>query len=200
MNKAAYIVIGGLTGLIVLLGGLLVTHQSSPPQSAPAQTYGSLAGPDIPFPYLQWGGVYAYNAGPSITATSSVLCSIQNTVGTSTLDMAGIRFDSNGMGSQTFDISTSSSQLGSSTIGFVIGATIGATPTSPTVFAWTPGDISTSSTALRILGSAANNNTNGTTLFMWNTGDWLTFRIATATPGTFAAYATGQCSVRTTKL
>lgn len=149
---------------------------------------------DISSPYLQWGGVSQYSVGVSPTATSSVFCSIllPTTAGTSTILGVSFRTISNGLGSQVFYISTSTTVVGSSSPALISAASI---PAAGGVIAWQPGIQSTSSPdVLGNLESIVGNK--GMTPFIILPGQRVNFRVATNTPGTFAAYLGGKCTAR----
>ncbi len=155
------------------------------------QKFGSLAGPDIPFPYLRWGGFGPiWHAAQSPTATSSVICAIQPPIGTSTPTFISWRPDNLAFGSgQTFDISTTTAAngYGSSSPALVQGASLASS------VVWIPNASTTAN--VNVLNGT---NGNGSTIFtIVNTSTssptFLTFRVATATPGTFATGLAGNC-------
>jgi len=51
---------------------------------------GALVGPDIPYPYLKWGGVADEARSMEISKASTTLCSFTSPAGTSTLTFASI--------------------------------------------------------------------------------------------------------------
>lgn len=185
-------VIGGLLGLVVLLGGL-VLGKPAPAPTVATPSFGALSGPDIPSPYLRWGDVLQWAAGPATNATSSVLCAIQNTYGTSTILSAGIRVDTTGLGAQTFDISTSSSAsngFASSTPALIYAGTL---PVANATYRWMAGVLATTSSQITTLMPISTSNNSP---YIIAPNEYLVFKIATGTPGTFASYVTGQCTAR----
>lgn len=54
-------------------------------------SYGALSGPDIPSPYLQWGGVHEFRGENDMAGATTTPCYIQSPSGTSTLDYAAFR-------------------------------------------------------------------------------------------------------------
>lgn len=55
------------------------------PAGASAVKIGSVASPDIPSPYLTWGGLTTYRANVAFTAATTTVCALQSPVATSTL-------------------------------------------------------------------------------------------------------------------
>lgn len=154
---------------------------------------GAATGPDISSPYLQWGGVEMWNASVSInTATSSVLCSIQNTSGaTTSLAFFGAHINTNGIAqNQTFDISKSSTAYGTSSPAFIKAGAI--TGSAQKDVAWETGNGTT--TASGILGSDSFLKT-GETPFLVAPNEYVNFKIASGTPGTFSSYYSGNCGM-----
>ena len=80
--------IAGLIAAVVLLLGGYVFHTP-----AVENVFGALAGPDIPSPYLNWGGMRQWNNGLSFTQATTTPCAIQSPAATSTLVEAGVRVD-----------------------------------------------------------------------------------------------------------
>lgn len=168
---------------------------------------GSLAGPDIPFPYLRWGGlgpIWNSASAPAATTTSSVFCSIAVPTGTSTIAFASWRPDAvNGFGTgQVFDISTSTTVAGSST------PALAANLSFSTSQVWQPDASNTyvGGQSQYVLGQTSNVDgaQNVFTVVSSPTGAagplYLNFRVATPTPGTFSSYPTGNCQVQFVQL
>lgn len=82
MNRSSF---GALIAVLALGGivavGALVLNGKPATPSTPA---GAISGPDIPSPYLAWGGVAIYGGSQSL-AVASTTCSIQSPAATSTL-------------------------------------------------------------------------------------------------------------------
>ncbi len=170
-----------------------------PPQ-AQAQNdvrYGSVASPDIPSPYLRWGGlgpIWHFSESPAATTTSGVFCSFAVPVGTSTVTFASWRPDntSGSFGaSQIFDISTSTLVSGSSTPALIYGASFSAgqiwepistssSPSAPTFVLYNSANTVGALNAFTVVSSIANPL-------------YLNFRVATSSAGSFANYPTGNC-------
>lgn len=84
----------GVSALVALVvaGGFVLLFPKQATQVV--NTLGSVASPDIPSPYLQWGGIYHYGGSTTaLTQNASTTCSIQSPAATSTLRYAAIRFD-----------------------------------------------------------------------------------------------------------
>lgn len=182
-------IIGGAIVAVIL--SVLGVHLFSSPNSpvAPAN-YGAVSSPDLPFNYLCVGGNCSYKAKVALTASSSVICAIQNPTGATTT-LAGAGMSVNGVGgftvSPTMDISTSTSQYGSSTPAFVYAHTLTATPGS--IVAYYPGTQNTSATIWGVISG------DGSQTAVIAPNQYVTFRIATSSAGTFAGgYLTGFCS------
>lgn len=193
MDKIKIIVAGLVVAIVAAVGVMAV--RPAAPVTAPG--FGALAGPDIPSQYLKWGDVTYFNYGPAISATSSVFCSVQITA-TSSLEGIGVRFDGNSLGaSQTFDVSTSSTAVGSSSPAFIKAASVGTGPTAsaPTAFAWQPGTVATTSPYTGLAGPIS-----GATPYVVNTNEFVNWRIATGTPLANTGQLSGQCTLRTVKL
>lgn len=185
------LIVTAVVAAVISFGSYMVFGHSAPTQ----QTPGSLAGPDIPFPYLRWGGLGPiYNAQQAIQATSSVFCSIQNPSGaTSSVSLATTRIDGNNFGvTEVFDISTSTTQFGSSTPAFISGYSL-TTNASNTAIVWS-GNAATT-TAGNVLGAAS---FNGSDPYIIGPTTWLNWRIASATPGTVTTGSTlsGNCQAQ----
>lgn len=182
-----------LAVLLVLLGlGYAATRPAhSPTSETPAP--GALSSVDNLGPYINFGGVTEWNASGQPQATSSAFCSIQNrNFSTSTILAVGLRIDSTGLGTQTFDIATSTTQFGTSTPALVYGATVPVA--SGGTYRWSPGGIATTSnqtTVLMPVGGLSNGSP-----YVLAPNEYLNFRIASGTPGTFASYLTGKCTAR----
>lgn len=81
----------GLVALVgVVLGGIALLPKADAPQSP---QLGSLAGPNIPYQFLNWGGVPIFNFGITVKQATSTVCAIQSPAATSTLIAGSIRMD-----------------------------------------------------------------------------------------------------------
>lgn len=198
MDTTKKAVIGAVVALLVAVGFVVVDKNDSQPvaNNGGNVTLGALAGPDIPSPYLSWGALQDWRSFFDPVASSSAVCSYQATA-TSTLDGLGLAVDTNGLGAQRIYISTSTTRFGSSTPAIAILDVPATVSTSfPFIRAWQPG-IATS-TAEDILGDTM--PPRGISPYVIGKDQYVTWRVATATPGTFAAYLAGKCSVKTTRL
>ena len=97
------------TFIVAVLGGVVVLAGSTvfgPVKTVVEQRVGALSGPDIPFPYLAWGGVRAtqYHTD-TLNAASTTACSFQNLGATSTATGA-IRLDVSSTSATTVQIGT----------------------------------------------------------------------------------------------
>lgn len=87
-----------VVAIVLILGAFMFVHPSDGAPGTPGtkgadgQTYGSLAGPDIPFPYLNWGGVNTTQASMTMNQGTTTPCAIQAPAATSTLRLASAAF------------------------------------------------------------------------------------------------------------
>lgn len=192
-----HIATGFISVVIAVVLSLVMAQGKIGPQGPAGQNgsdgrYGALAGPDIPFTYLKWGGVQEVNASAALTATTTFLCQIQAPPATSTLRLATVRVDSNATGAFTFDVSTSSALsggYGSSTPAYIKAASVPATADGAP-FIWTPDATTTPGTNSGLWGTVS---ATGQRLDYIRPNEYVTFRIATGTSGTISSFATGQC-------
>jgi len=77
-----------VAAVVALVVGFVLPRQTA----QTVQNLGSLVGPDIPSPYLRWGGVAVYNAAASLKQGSTTPCALQSPNATSTLEAGGINF------------------------------------------------------------------------------------------------------------
>lgn len=166
--------------------GVGVSFSTSGPQTVD-KPVGALTSPDLPYNYLCVGGVCTYTVKGTLAATSSSVCAIQNPRGaTTTVTAASLQITANGMAqNQKLDISTSSTALGSSTPSLVWNKTV--TGSAQASISWTPQATSTP----QLIGI---NTLTGETNVVLGPTEYLTFKIATGTPGTFSSYWTGTCT------
>ena len=157
---------------------------------------GATPGADLDSKYSSRGGVKFYHESQAMTATSSVLCAFQNPFApaTTTIDKIVAERRSGFTAATLFDISTSTTRFGSSTVALIRAKSVAAAGKDTTI--WVPRN-STSSVP-----------TNTNTLF-WNEygaegspfivkgTEWITIRNATGTPG--SETLTGDCSFEGTK-
>jgi hypothetical protein len=137
------------------------------------------------------GGVDYASVQVSMAASSTFPCAITNPFGTATSTMLNhiVQVTSNGIGSaQLLDVSTSSTAYASSSPAFVKAYSAAAGQFTQV---WTPGIGST--TRPGILGYDSF-SPNGDSPYVVGPSQFVTTRIATGTPGTFASYYTGTCS------
>ncbi len=84
MNKTT-VLASAVIAIVVVLGGWFILP---PKVQQTVQNLGSLAGPDIPFSYLNWGGIRQENRSQSFNQASTTLCSLIGPAASSTLDFA----------------------------------------------------------------------------------------------------------------
>lgn len=178
----------------LVAGGVVVVMQHQAPTG---KTLSAAAGPDLPFQYLKWGGVEEWRASATFSATSSVPVAIQNPVAaTSSIDFVGCNIGANALGAQNFDISTSSTALASSTPALIYGGSLASGAQKS--IAWVGGNASTTNS--KVIGGDSFLKT-GESPYLLGPLEYVTFRIATGTPGVFAGgYLTGSCSLKVTPI
>jgi len=138
-------------------------------------------------PYVSINGIQQYYYNQPMSATSSVLCSLANPFNaTSTLVSYSAVTTVNLLGAQSFDISTSSTAFASSSLALVRAYN---TPTGQSTILWQPLATTTSSKLIGVEATGVIGNSN----IVLAPSDFITFRLATGTPGTYAAYNQGSC-------
>lgn len=142
-------------------------------------------------PHYRIGGVGAIWQQSSLYASSSVFCSLK-IVATSTLDSFTLGARNNTLGAQVFDLSTSTTQYGSSSPAFISSGVLGSISTN---LVW-GGTATTTNTKLIGLtpgptGTLGNSGASDNIIYP---GQFINARIATTTPGTFATYQQGNCA------
>lgn len=172
---------------VIALAGVVFLFLHQGVSIAPDPTVGSSPGPDISSPYHSWNGVLFYEYNQSMVATSSVVCSIHNPFSaTSTLvSYSAFRITDGIASAQTVEVSTSTSAYATSSTP-MIRAYSWASGTQRAL-AWGGPATTTSSGVIGYeLGTGASN-------ILIPPSQFVNLRIATGTPGTFAAYWTGRC-------
>lgn len=135
-------------------------------------------------PNLSINNVREFYYSQNTIATSSAVCSILNPFNATTSILSyAFEVVSNGLGAQTFDLSTSSTHLASSSPALIRAATI---PAGRSTAFWVAPGGAASATVL----SAA---TNGRQQAFLKPGEYLNIVLATSSPGTFGSYLTGTC-------
>ncbi len=153
----------------LVAGGLVV---ALPKDSEGKPTLGSLAGPDIPSPWLRWGGVTEYAGSMALAQATTTVCAIQSPAATSTLQAAFVRFD---VSSTTASVVT----IAKATTAFATTTSIGA-------------DYNIAANAQAFINASTTNGVAGASeVFGPNT--WLVIGMKGGT-GTFSP--TGVCGAR----
>lgn len=106
-----------LVGAVLAAGGFWVTQPTVQQIiDRGGDNLGALAGPDIPSPYLKWGGVARYSGSiPFQTATNTV-CAIQSPAATSTLQSVVLRFDVSSTTASAVEIAKASTRFATTTL------------------------------------------------------------------------------------
>lgn len=216
MNKIEKVLLGiGLVGLIGVIYSKSfevsvpkqdapVVNVSSPSVNVPSpivnvsvpdQRVGAVPTLDgVDSPNVRVGGLGYYYYSQSIAATSSTICSVR-VAATSTIAGAfTVNVRSNSMGyTPLLDIATSTTQTGTSTPAFVKAYTVPLLGSYLTWFA------NSTTTGANVIGNNVTMNSLSDVVVF--PGQFINVKLATSTPGTFAAgYLTGTCSALIQKL
>lgn len=178
-----------LVGLSLVASGLAISRSEDIKLAAVA-TLDAVDNPFISINLRQtWQG------SQSMMATSSTICSFKNPFNaTSTLKSLSFIITNNGIGgSQTIDVATSSTNLGTSSPAY-IKKFAASTAMYPVV--WGGGATTTNAD---LIGNAVSNNVGHSDNII-GPAEYVNFKIASGTPGTYAAYYTGRCAVEFQKL
>lgn len=181
-------VLWGIVIVIVLILGVTFPRGNS----VVKQIVGAVPVLDgIDSPWVSIGGVKQYYYSQSMTATSSVVCSLKNPFGaTSTLLRYGVSVTSNGIGvAQTVEVSTSTTNgtpTSTSSPAFIKAFAAGAGQFS---FMWNGNSATTS--ALVVGGQPYSTGRSDDIL---GPSDYINFVISSGTPGTFSTYYGGRCT------
>lgn len=108
------LIVGGVI-LAIVLGGIGMFTPVGKTATQAVQKLGALAGPDIPSPYLQWGGVYQYNGVQTMQTATTTLCAIQGPTATSTVSFADFSVTTGTSTAATIDIGFGSTKYATST-------------------------------------------------------------------------------------
>lgn len=156
-----------------------------------SQTLGAVSTLDgIFYPYVKIADSREYYWNTAFSATSSVVCSIQNPYkATSTIPRVSVIGTVNSFGAHLLDISTSSTAFGSSSPAFVKAFNTGTGQFNINWFA-------NSTTTNTILIGAKAGSLNSVSDVILGPTEYLTVRIATSSPGTFGTYNSGRCGAR----
>lgn len=90
--------------LALVLGVMAVTKAPVVKEVTVEKSVGALAGPDIPFSYLNWGGAITQRGSMKLAQATTTVCAIQSPAATSTLEWA------------QFDMTTSSTTASVATV------------------------------------------------------------------------------------
>lgn len=139
-----------------------------------------------------------------MTATSSVICAFKNPYNaTSSISALSAESRSNGIGvAHNLYISTSTSAFGSSTPALVSAFPMGTGQWS-IEFAKNSATSTNSTAGGGGLGDTTllpGRDQTGASLYVLGPSEWITWRIASTTAGTFAAYNAGECSAIVKKI
>ena len=166
--------------------------------------FGAIPGNVVSSNFFEIGGIEGYYERQSILATSSVLCSIQNKLSaTSTIESAAAQITrgvfTSGTQYNTLDVSTTTAafRFGSSTPALIYAKPLRSLAS--TTISWqpngattTPDRFSNNDSSLR--GVLPSIRDDGSSNILIGPYQYLTFRIATGTPGTLAEPFLGTCS------
>lgn len=202
MNKQVKV---GLLVVLALLGGLGLASLFAPEKTKEVirevirEPLGALPGPDISSEFWSAGALKRYSQEiPINTGTSSVLCAFENNFsGTSTIAHVGVDITRGVTGANTIYISTTTALFpyGSSTPNLIADFRIPSGKTAR--IAWNPNTATTTNAAGNPASAPpdvlAGISISGASNYLIGPGEWLTVRVATGTPGTFATGFAGTC-------
>lgn len=170
MNKLSTILLSGITALVVVLFGISFAPENT--RTIVEKPLGAVSSPDIPSPYISYGGLIHWANAVQLNTATNTLCSIQSPAATSTLVYASVFFTS-----------TTSPSLVQISKGTTISGTSTSALSSATPFAANQGGYVVASTSVDSLA--------GTLVFAPN--QFLVVQqFGVAVPGTMSP--TGQCS------
>lgn len=112
MDIVKTIIAAATASLVIGIGFLTMTPESK----EGTQSFGALAGPDIPSPYLNWGSVRTWNYSTALKQSASTTCSFLSPSASSTLEAAGIKFDTASSSAIIVDIGKSTSAFATTTL------------------------------------------------------------------------------------
>jgi hypothetical protein len=112
MDKIKNILTTVLIALVVSFGTVVV---ASAPEEAPEDTLGAVSSPDVPSPYLSWGGVRQHAENKGLTTATTTVCAIKSPAATSSLSFAGLELVTSSTTASTITFAKDSDGNGSST-------------------------------------------------------------------------------------
>lgn len=93
MDTPKLIIIGILALSLGAGTAIFVDHTGSAPATETGKQFGAISSPDLPWPYIAYGGVAHVAARTdSLTQATTTVCALQSPASTSTLQFASIRF------------------------------------------------------------------------------------------------------------
>lgn len=113
MDKLKTVAVAALTALVV---AMVWGTFKAPVTKVIEKQFGALAGPDIPSPYLNWGGLRTWNARQELKTSTTTVCSIQAPASTSTLDHFAVRFTVGSTTAKTIYMAKGASMQASTTL------------------------------------------------------------------------------------
>jgi len=79
--------------------------------------FGAVASPDIPSPYLQWGGVYVWSQSTTaLNTASTTICALQSPAATSTLLLASVKLDVSSTSASTLTLAKATTAFATTTL------------------------------------------------------------------------------------
>ena len=187
-NIKNYLVVGIVVVTVVLGVAIfqktpIVNNTVNVPEQTPP--FGAIPGTSIDSNIFSIGGVQFAKFGQAVTASSSVLCAVQNPFrpATSTIDRITVRLSDGFTVASAFDISTSTGRFGSSTVSLIDGAILPAD--AQTDIVWTPRNSTTSiiTKDSGVSSELAWSHDIDSNPFILKGSEWITVRNATGTPG-----------------
>jgi hypothetical protein len=148
---------------VLLTAGVFVTGQ----HTGQPQAFGAISSPDIPSPYLSFGGVRRWAGhSESLNQATTTVCAIQAPAATSTLISGGIRLSVSSTTSSTITIAKASTATATTTI--IATGSVGA------------------NAQATILAASSTYSAGALTDRIFAPNQYLVFNMSTTTGGTFS--------------
>lgn len=117
MNNIKNLTIVAVVAIVAgLLGGSLNPKEVKTTETIKEVQLGALNGPNIPNPYLGWGGVREWRYRQSLQTGTNTIAFFQTPASTSTLDFLNCRFDSGSTTAMTIQFAKNPTQYGTTTL------------------------------------------------------------------------------------
>lgn len=102
-----YLISGAIALVIASAATFMIAHVGPVGPEGPQGKFGALSSPDIPWTYLNWGGVIRPQNSMVMNTGTTTPCSIQSPAATSTLESFSARFDTSTSTTPTYFVAQS---------------------------------------------------------------------------------------------